>query len=182
MAKSPTVSLARLIGQLQSERQKHVDAISAIDAQFEEFGIAAAAPSKKKRRGGRGPGRPKGSKKKVGKKKRGGKKKVGKKRGKKKSTKKKASKVGKKVVRKKATKKRSTKKKRRTFSKTADEFILDLVKGKSMTTAQINAKWKQAGRGATANNILSKLAKARKLKKEKVKDGRGSSYRRRDSA
>ena len=97
--------------------------------------------------------------------------------GKKRGTKKKTSKVGKKVVGKKATKKRSNKKKRRTFSKTADEFILDLVKGKSMTTAQINAKWKQAERGATANNILSKLTKARKLKKEKVKDGRGSSYK-----
>ncbi len=31
-------------------------------------------------------------------------------------------------------------------------------------------------------HILGKLTKARKLKKEKVKDGRGSSYRRRDSA
>ena len=46
-----------------------------------------------------------------------------------------------------------------------------------MTTAQINARWKQAGRGATADNALSKLTKARKLKKEKVKNGRGSSYR-----
>ncbi len=172
MAKSPTVTLARLINQLQSERQKHVDAVAAIDAQFEEFGIMAAVPSKKKRRGRRGPGRPKGSKKKATKK-RSTKKKVTKKR-----SKKKTSKVGKKKAgRKKASKKRTTKKKRRTFSKTADEFVLDLVKGKSMTTAQINAKWKQTGRGATANNILSKLTTARKLKKEKVKDGRGSSYR-----
>ena len=131
MAKSPTATLARLIKQLLAEREKHADAIAAIDEQFEAFGIATAAPSKKKtkRRGRRGPGRPKGAGKNKVSKKRGGKKKVVRKKAKngrrKKTGKKKVSrkKVGKKrrpgrpkgsknkkkkVGRKKTTKKKAT--------------------------------------------------------------------------
>ena len=66
--------------------------------------------------------------------------------------------------------------KRGHFAQTAQEFVLGLVKSKSMTTAQVNAAWKEAGRGATANTTLSTLVKAKKIKKNKVKGIKGSSY------
>ena len=154
MAKSPTpIQLARVIDQLQSDRQRHLDAIAEIDELFGQHGIKTGT---RKRR--RGPGRPKGSKKKA-------KKKVAKKRGRKKGGKKKAR---------KATKKKG----RRSFSKTAEQFLLDLLKrGKVMTTGEINVKWKQAKRGGTADNTLMKLVNDKKLKREKIKDGKGSTYR-----
>lgn len=154
MAKSSTASLARLIKQLLAERQKHADAIEVIDEQFEAFGIVAAAPSKKKKRRGRKPGRPRGAKKKASKK-RGSKKKISK----------------------TPSTKKATKKKRRTFRQTAEEFVLGLLKGRrKMTTAQINAKWKQAGRGASANVTLGKLVNEKKLKRENIEGERGSQY------
>ena len=118
-AAKSTDELARIIRQLQAERQQHADAIAAIDEQFEQHGIAAE-PRKKRRGRRRGPGRPKGSM---------------------------IRKVG--------------KKKRRTFSKTADEFILDLLKGRSMTTGEINAKWRQTKRGGNADTTLSRLSARR---------------------
>ena len=153
MAKSPTpIQLARVIDQLQSDRQRHLDAIAEIDELFGQHGIKTGT---RKRR--RGPGRPKGSKKKA-------KKKVAKKRGRKKGGKKKAR---------KATKKKG----RRSFSKTAEQLILDLLKGgKVMTTAEINSRWKQAKRGKTADNTLSKLVSDKKLKRENIKGERGSKY------
>jgi hypothetical protein len=66
--------------------------------------------------------------------------------------------------------------KRGHFAQTAQEFVLGLVKSKSMTTAQVNAAWKEAGRGATANTTLSTLVKGKKIKKNKVKGIKGSSY------
>lgn len=49
MAKTTTTSqLASAISRLHAERQEHLDAISEIDAIFDQFGITAAAP---KRRG-----------------------------------------------------------------------------------------------------------------------------------
>jgi hypothetical protein len=62
------------------------------------------------------------------------------------------------------------------FDQTAEEFVLGLVKGKTLTTAEVNTAWTKAGRGATANTTLSKLVHAKKLKKSKVKGGRGSNY------
>ena len=155
MAKSPAATLARLINQLQSERQKHADAISAIDEQFEAFGIAAAPRSKKKkRRARRGPGRPKGSTRKMSKK-RGAKKKISK----------------------KPSTKKATKKKRRAFRQTAEEFVLGLLKGRrKLTTAQINAIWKQAGRAGSANNVLGKLVSEKKVRRENIEGERGSQY------
>ena len=74
------------------------------------------------------------------------------------------------------------KKKRRrgrgAFAMTAEEFVLGFVKAnKSPTTAQINAAWKNEGRGHTADNTLSKLARERKLKRTPLGEGiRGSKY------
>ena len=172
MAKSTTAALSRLIKQLLAERQQHADGIAAIDEQFEAHGITAAPGRRRKRRGrprGRkGPGRPRGSKKKA---KKRGRKRTVKKAGRKKTGRKK--KVGKKRGRKKAVKKKT----RRSYARTADEFVLGLLKGgKRLTTTEINGKWKQARRAGTANNTLTKLTKAKKLKRESIKDGRGSTY------
>ncbi len=66
---------------------------------------------------------------------------------------------------------------RGSFSETAEEFVLNLLKGgKSLTTKEINVAWKQAGRGGSSDNTLTKLAKAGALKRTKIKDGRGSKY------
>lgn len=155
MAEStPESDLPRIIAELREQRQKLVDSIAEIDGQFEQFGITAAP---RKRRGRRP----------------GGKKKA------KNGRRKKGKKAGKKAVAKKAGKKKGAKKKtRRTFSQTADEFVVGLLKGSnSLTTAQVNAKWRQAKRGGTADTTLGKLTKNGKLKKAKVEGGRGSSYR-----
>ena len=65
---------------------------------------------------------------------------------------------------------------RRSFSQTADEFVLALLKDKQMITGEINAAWKRAGRGGAADNTLGKLVKEKRIKRTPVKDGRGSSY------
>jgi hypothetical protein len=66
--------------------------------------------------------------------------------------------------------------KRGVFKENADQFILGLLKGKSMTTSQVNAAWKEAGRGGSADHALGNLIKAGQIKKAKVKNGKGSSY------
>ena len=64
------------------------------------------------------------------------------------------------------------------FSQTAEEFVLGMLKGgKKLTTGEINAAWKKSGRAHNADNTLSKMTKARKVKRMKVKGQRGSEYR-----
>lgn len=64
------------------------------------------------------------------------------------------------------------------YKQTATEFVASLLKGrKAMTTAEINAAWKKSGRGGVADDTLSLMVKAKKLKRAKVKHGRGSMYR-----
>ena len=64
------------------------------------------------------------------------------------------------------------------FNQTAADFILSLLKGrKSLTSAEINVVWKKAGRGKNADNTLSLMVKAKKLKRTKLKVGKGSEYR-----
>jgi transcriptional regulator with XRE-family HTH domain len=59
----------------------------------------------------------------------------------------------------------------------AQEFVLSLVGSRKATTsAQINEAWKKAGRQGKADNTLSLMVKARKLKRAKLKDERGSRY------
>lgn len=123
--------LANLIADLQSERQRHADAVTEIDATLDRFGIrlnTASAP--------RGPGR---SSKKDGTKK-------GRRRG------------------------------RKSYSQTANEFVLGLVKSRSMTTREINEAWTAAGRKGKADNTLTKLTKAKQLKRKNIKGARGSQY------
>lgn len=157
MAKTATpLQLAKMVEQFQADRQKYVDAIAEIDDSFAALGIK---PARRKRR--RGPGRSQGIKKTAKKK---VKKKVAKKRGKKNAVR-------------TRTVKKSGKNNRRRFSKTADQFVLDLLKGgKTLTSSQINSKWKQAKRGSTADNTLSKLSGERKIKRQNIQGKRGSSY------
>ena len=68
--------------------------------------------------------------------------------------------------------------KRGTYAQTAQEFVLGLVRSrKATTTAAIAAAWKKAGRGGKADNVLSLMVKAKKLKRVEVKGLRGSGYR-----
>ena len=67
--------------------------------------------------------------------------------------------------------------KRGAFQETAEQMILGLLAGgKTMTTAEINAAWKKARRGGSADVALGKLVKAGKLRRKKVKKGKGSNY------
>jgi len=67
---------------------------------------------------------------------------------------------------------------RRRYGKTAEQFILDLLKsGKEMTTADINAAWRKAGRPGDAATTLTKLSKDGKIKRENIKGARGSKYK-----
>jgi len=61
---------------------------------------------------------------------------------------------------------------------TANEFVLEFVKAKKNPTSQeINAHWKAAGRKGMADNNLSLLTKAKKLKRVPLGAGiRGSRY------
>lgn len=168
MAKSVTNQLAGIIRQLQSDRSKHVAALAAIDETFEQYGIEPEARGARKVAGRRKKaGKKKATKKKVGRRKKSTKKKV---------TRKKAGRK-KKATKKKSTKKKAGRRKRGKFSMTAEQFILGMLKsGRSLTTSQINARWKKAGRGGLANNTIGRLVTARSVKRSKVEGGRGSSY------
>jgi hypothetical protein len=65
---------------------------------------------------------------------------------------------------------------RRRFAESADAFLLSLLKAKPLTTAEVNAAWKAAGRGGVANNALTTLTKSKKIKRQAVKGERGSRY------
>jgi hypothetical protein len=72
---------------------------------------------------------------------------------------------------------RARRRRRGRFGQTADQFILDTVKAKpGISTADINKAWTAAGRGGKPDNTLTKLTKAKQLKRTKVKGGRGSTY------
>ncbi|MEI8194811.1 MAG: helix-turn-helix domain-containing protein [Phycisphaerae bacterium] len=64
------------------------------------------------------------------------------------------------------------------FKQTATEFVLSLLKGRRvLTTSQINAAWKKAGRGDRADKTLGLMVKARKLKRKPLGGRMGSEYR-----
>jgi DNA-binding transcriptional regulator YiaG len=63
------------------------------------------------------------------------------------------------------------------YSQTAEQFIAALVDGKkAITSAQINTAWTKSRRPGKADNTLSRMVKMRSLRREPVKQGRGSSY------
>lgn len=68
--------------------------------------------------------------------------------------------------------------KRGTFGQTAEEMILGLLAGrKVLTTNQLAGAWKKAGRGGSVDNTLSRMAKAKKLKRTPLGGKKGSEYR-----
>jgi DNA-binding transcriptional regulator YiaG len=66
---------------------------------------------------------------------------------------------------------------RATGGPTAEQFVLSLLgSGKATTSGEINSAWRKAGRQGKADNTLSLMVKARKLKRARLKDERGSAY------
>jgi hypothetical protein len=66
---------------------------------------------------------------------------------------------------------------RRKFAVSGEQLILNFVKSKSNPIGRdIEKHWSSEGRAGTAANLLSKLVKARKLKRTPLKDERGSRY------
>jgi len=60
---------------------------------------------------------------------------------------------------------------------TAEEFVMSLLGSRKATTSgEINEAWRRAGRQGKADNTLSLMVKARKLKRVKLTDERGSRY------
>ena len=66
---------------------------------------------------------------------------------------------------------------RQKFAVTGEQSVLAFVRRKgNPTTADVHAHWKSEGRGASADNVLTKLFKEKKVKREPIKNGRGSRY------
>jgi hypothetical protein len=66
---------------------------------------------------------------------------------------------------------------RRKFSVTGEQSILAFVKSKSNPVgSDIQKNWEREGRAGAAANLMSKLVKAKQLKRTPLKDGRGSRY------
>lgn len=85
--------------------------------------------------------------------------------------------AGKAVAAKAVAAPRKTGRTRGQFAMTAEQFVTDLLStGGPTTSTAINAEWKKSGRAGDANVTLSKMTKAKKLKRVKLKEGRGSTY------
>ena len=72
-----------------------------------------------------------------------------------------------------------TRRRRRKFKTTGNESILSFVKAagpKGVTGGQIVQHWKAEGRGVGCYNLLGKLIKEKKIKKQKLKGEKGSLY------
>lgn len=65
---------------------------------------------------------------------------------------------------------------RKTYAVTADEFVLGLLKGKTLTTRQLGEAWKNAGRGGPVDAQLSRLVKLGKLNRKPLGGKLGSNY------
>ena|ERR1700722_18135690 len=66
---------------------------------------------------------------------------------------------------------------RRKFTVSGEESVLSFVKEhKGATTQDIKKFWAGEGRGGTADNVLSKLVKEKKLKRTPLDGQRGSRY------
>ena len=66
---------------------------------------------------------------------------------------------------------------RRRYATTGDESILGFIRqNKNPTTQQIKQHWQSEHRGGSADNVLSRLVSVGQLKREALKEGRGSRY------
>ena len=59
---------------------------------------------------------------------------------------------------------------------TGEQFLLALLAKAKLSTAEVNAKWKESGRKGAANNLLGLLVKDGELKRAEAKGTRGSVY------
>jgi chorismate mutase len=66
--------------------------------------------------------------------------------------------------------------KRGYFRVNAATFVLGLLRGRTLTTKEIVARWRRAGRGGKADNVLTQLVKAGQVKREKIAGEQGSKY------
>jgi hypothetical protein len=72
---------------------------------------------------------------------------------------------------------RKKKRVRRKFAVSGEQSIVDFVKSKSNPVGrEIEKHWKNEGRAGVAANLISKLVKAKKLKRVPLKGERGSQY------
>jgi len=66
---------------------------------------------------------------------------------------------------------------RGSYSTTGDDSVLAFIKAnKSPTTKEIKAHWASEGRGGTADNVLSKLFREKKIRRLPLPGERGSRY------
>ena len=75
----------------------------------------------------------------------------------------------------------ATKRKRggrlRKFATSAEESVLAFIRqNRNPTTQEIKKHYYSEGRGGTADNVLSKLFREKKVRREPLKDQRGSRY------
>ena len=72
---------------------------------------------------------------------------------------------------------RRRKRVRRKFAVSGEQMILNFVKSKSNPIGRdVESHWKNDGRAGAAANLISKLVKAKMLKRTPLKDERGSRY------
>jgi hypothetical protein len=76
-----------------------------------------------------------------------------------------------------AKKPRRGRRSRGSYATTGDDSVLAFIKAnKSPTTKDIKAHWAEEGRGGTADNVLSKLYREKKIKRLPLPGERGSRY------
>ncbi|MFP4144779.1 MAG: hypothetical protein ACLFV3_06510 [Phycisphaeraceae bacterium] len=67
---------------------------------------------------------------------------------------------------------------RGSFEQTGEQFVLSLLEKRGeMTTSDIHNAWIKAGRGGRPDNMLSKLTRENRIKRESIPGARGSQYR-----
>ena len=172
-SKSSASELTRLINQLRTERQHHLDSIAEIDQTFKEFGINAGGKGAPKGKPGRKPKAAAGETRAAGRKGKG-------KRGRKAATKVTRRRRRKGAAGAAAAAGGTSKPKSPWGSKfpvTGDELILTFIKDKgNATTEEIRKHWLGSGRKGKAENNLTNLVKSGKIKRSKTDGKPGSTY------
>ncbi len=148
MGKSTINQLESLVGQLQTERNSHVEEIARIDEAFQRLGLEAGSPVSRGS-GRRGPGRPRGGAKNAGMKA--------------KSAAGRPAKSGKR------------KKFRTTANELVVDFIKKSG-AKGVTSGDIKKRWAAAGRPGEPYNTLGELVRNKEIVKKNIKGQRGSRY------
>jgi len=142
-----STELPTRIQKLLEERQTHEAAIAHIDEVLQSVGAALGAPATPPKRG---PGRPAGTA---------------------------TAHLATPPAPVAAKKGRRGRRSRGSYATTGDDSVLAFIKAtKSPTTKEIKAHWASEGRGGTADNVLSKLYREKKIKRLPLPGERGSRY------